>query len=68
MKISKFIKRLEKLRSVAGEDVEVAVPSRCNSDLHEIALAELQQVTHTPLYQCWRSRAKDNTHQIIVVR
>lgn len=68
MKVSEFIKRLEELADVAGQDVDVTVPTLGKEGEYEFALVELQWVIQVPLTERWRTRQEDNTHQIIVIR
>lgn len=68
MKVREFIRRLEELAAVAEENVDVAVRVVGVEDEYETALAELQWVIREPLSERWRSRAENNTHQIIVVQ
>ncbi len=68
MKISEFIDRLEELKRVAGEDIEVTVPEPDNEDRYETAAVELQHVVpHTVREGLWQGLEADNTHQIVVV-
>ena len=69
MTIGELIERLEALRTVAGEDVAVAVPVLGKAHDYEVAIANLQWVIRKPLSDTlWQSRQMDNTHQIVVIR
>lgn len=67
MKISKLIERLEQLKAIAGEDVDVAVPIPDTQEFEQ-AMAVLVDVVPINLDDRWVCQKVGNTHQIIVIQ